>query len=431
MMIGTVEIMLWGKRIGTLHQSENDPAAIFEYDHEFQKSGIQLAPFKMPLSDRLYSFPELSGLSAFRGMPGLAADSLPDKFGNTIIDMWLRHNGRPAGSMTALERLCYTGKRGMGALEFVPAENVGVSDAMLDVTELTRLASEILSDKEGHVYRADDVTAAQMLEIGSSAGGSRAKAVIAWNENTGEVRSGQIDLPPEFSHWLIKFDNVNNNGDHGEKDGKQYTSIEYAYHLMAKDLGIDMSECRLLKKEGMSHFMTRRFDRDGKRKIFVQTLAALGHFDFNEPGACGYETYADYARRLGIGRTGIEQIFRRMAFNVVSMNCDDHVKNVSFIMDREGRWKLSPAYDLTFAYNPSNRWLKGHQMTVNGKSSDILDEDMLACGRKMNLNRTFCSKVIKETRDIVRGWPQYAEGCGISEGTIRTIDRIMNDRDSN
>jgi serine/threonine-protein kinase HipA len=344
---------------------------VFEYDKEFIQSGVELAPFKMPLSERLYTFPELNDLSAFRGLPGLVADSLPDKFGNAVIDLWLEHQGRAKNSMSALERLCYTGKRGMGALEYVPAEDVESSDSDIDVTELTELASEILSNKERHVFDADAVTTAQMLEIGSSAGGSRAKAVIAWNEKTGEVRSGQASVPSGFDNWLIKFDNVRGNGDHGEKDKKQYTLIEYAYYQMVRDLGMDMMECRILEKDGMCHFMTKRFDRVNGKKEFVQTLSALEHIDFNVPRTYSYEAYVGCARSLGIKISGIQEIFRRMVFNVIAMNCDDHVKNFSFIMDRNGEWRLSPTYDMTFAYNPDNKWLCGHQMTINGKSNGI------------------------------------------------------------
>lgn len=423
-MIHTAEVYLWDARIGILHQNGSDKAPVFEYDRDYIRSGIELAPFRMPLSEQIYSFPELVDSAAFRGLPGLVADSLPDRFGNAVIDFWLQSNGREKGSMTPLERLCYTGKRGMGALEYVPSESAGTSDAV-DVTELTKLASDILSDKEECVYDSGDVTMSQMLEIGSSAGGARAKAVIALNGSTGEIRSGQVQVPPGFEHWLIKFDNVRGNGDHGERDSKQYTLIEYAYHLMAKDMGIRMSECRILKKDGMSHFMTRRFDRDGNRKVFVQTFSALTHIDYNIPRISGYESCAAHARKLGIGRAGIEEIFGRMVFNVLAMNCDDHVKNISFIMDRQGQWSLSPAYDLTYAYNPSNRWLCEHQMTVNGKSSGITEDDMLASGKSMGLSSRFCRSVIKRAEGVVGDWKHYADECGINDDTIRSIESVL------
>ncbi len=424
-MIRTAEIFLWETRIGILHQGEDDRVPTFEYDRDFIGSGIEVAPFKMPLSERTYTFPELQDSSSFHGLPGLVADSLPDKFGNAVIDLWLEHNGRERESMTPIERLCYTGKRGMGALEFVPAEKIDTSRINIDVTSLSELASEILSEKERHVYDAKNVTMVQMLEIGSSAGGSRAKAVIAWNRDTNEMRSGQVDVPSGFDQWLIKFDKVRNNGDHGERDGKQYTLIEYAYHLMAMDAGIDMTECRILEKDGMSHFMTKRFDRENGKKRFVQTLGALTHMDFNIPRACSYESYAGYAKRLGIGKEGIQEIYRRMVFNIIGMNCDDHVKNFAFIMDKKGEWSLSPAYDITFAYNPNNRWLCGHQMTINGKSNDISDDDMMSCGKKMGLSSRFCKTTIKHIQDVIEDWPDYAERCGIDNDTVLAIDSAL------
>ena len=423
-----MEVFLWGARIGALHQDNTDKVPTFQYDRKFLRSGIELAPFMMPLSERVFSFPELADSVSFRGLPGLVADSLPDKFGNSVTNLWLQQKGRPKDSMTPLERLCYTGRRAMGALEFAPAEEVGGSDAQLDVTELTELASRILSDKERPTFDMDDVTVAQMLEIGSSVGGARAKAVIAWNEQTGEIRSGQMEAPSGFFHWLIKFDNVRGNGDHGESDRKQYTLIEYAYHLMARELGIDMSECRILKKDGMSHFLTRRFDRQGGKKVFVQSLSALGHYDYNAPRTCSYESYADCARKLGIGKSGMEEIFRRTVFNIIGMNCDDHVKNFSFTMDRQGRWELAPAYDLTFAYNPDNMWLREHQMTLNNKSNGIGDEDMLTFGKRIGLSDGFCKDTIRRTEETVGEWKSYAEECGINEKTMRAIDSVLKKR---
>ncbi len=424
-MIHTVEVYLWGSRIGILHQEESDTVPAFEYDKDFRRSGIELAPFQMPLSDRVYSFPNLRESSAFHGLPGLIADSLPDKFGNAVIEQWLVTKGRTSGSFTALERLCYTGKRGMGALEYVPSEDIGMSDSAIDVTELTEFASEILSGRESKSYNAKDVTRAQMLEIGSSAGGARAKAVIAWNMETNEIRSGQVDVSPDFSHWLIKFDQVHGNGDHGVHDCMQYTLIEYAYYLMARDCGIDISECRIFKKDGMSHFMTKRFDRQNGKKIFMQTLSALGHFDFNEPYLSSYNTYAEYAKRLGIGKSGIEEIYRRMVFNVLAVNCDDHVKNFSFIMDRQGTWKLSPAYDLTFAYNPDNRWLCGHQVTINGKSKNITDDDLLQTGKAMGLSKAFSENTVAKIRAVIQNWLIYAQKCDISEQTAETVAEVL------
>ncbi len=424
-MIEAAEVWLWGSRIGIVHQGKDDIVPSFEYDAAFRDSGIEPAPFMMPLSERLFRFPELRNSEAFRGLSGLLADSLPDRFGNTVIEMWLKAGGRPENSMTAIERLCYTGKRGMGALEYIPATYEGRDIEEIDVTELTKLASAILSEKEQYECHADDVSTAQLIEIGSSAGGSRAKAVIAWNESTGDVRSGQIPLSADYGQWLIKFDNISENGDHGVKDRKQYTLIEYAYYLMARDLGIDMTECRIFEKDSLSHFMTRRFDRKGGKKVFVQTLAALRHIDFSVPGLCSYESFAECSRQLGMGMDAAKEIFRRMTFNAVSMNCDDHVKNFSFIMGRDGKWSLSPAYDMTFAYNPKNRWLKGHQMTINGKSTQITDEDQISCGDSMGLSKSFCRSVLRDTKDVVANWKDYAEKVGIDKSTIGSIQSCL------
>lgn len=422
-MINTVEVYLWGTRIGFMHQGDRDIAASFEYDRNFLKSQIELSPFMMPLSDRVYSFPELARVDAFRGIPGLFADSLPDKFGNAVINKWLSRQGRSPESFTAIERLCYTGKRGMGALEYIPATGPEFINSEVDVTEMTELASEVLSGRERAVLSDRDVSVMQLLEIGSSAGGARAKAIIAWNEKTGEVRSGQVDAGKGFDYWLIKFDGVSGNGDHNLSDKKQYSLIEYAYYLMALDLGIDMTECRIYEKDGLHHFMTKRFDRVHGDKVHMQTLAALGHFDYNTPNLCSYELYSDYARRLGIGKSGIEQIFRRMVFAVIGGNCDDHVKNFSFFMNRNGEWKLSPAYDITFAYNPGNRWISEHQMSINGKTSKISEEDLIASGKTMGLTADFCHKVISETEKVVSRWLVYAERCGISEERAEEIHK--------
>ena len=413
-MITSVEVKLWGTRIGVLRQKDMDSPVFFEYDSEYIKSGIELAPFMMPLSNKIYSFQELS-LDSFHGVPGMIADSLPDRFGNTVINKWLASRGQSAESFTALDRLCYTGKRGMGALEYNPAIGPDFSGKQIDISEMTNLASEILSDREQKTISEKDAHLAQLLEIGSSAGGARAKAVIAWNEETGEIKSGQINAGEGFRYWLLKFGDVRGNGDHGVKDEKQYTQIEYAYYLMAKDLSITMQECRLYEKDGITHFMTERFDRVDNKKIYMQTLAALIHSDYNMPGSCSYEMYAEYAKRLGVTLAGIREIYQRMVFAAVGMNCDDHVKNFTFLMDRAGRWSLSPAYDITFAYNPGNRWLTGHQMTIADKRNDITEEDLLLCGKRMELSREYCRDVIEKTKQVVSKWMLYAEKCRITE----------------
>jgi len=430
-MINACEVYLWGTRIGVVYQDDPFGAARFEYDMRFQNTGIELSPFRMPLSNRIYRFPELIRLDAFHGLPGLLADSLPDKFGNAVIDQWLLQHGRAQGSLSAIERLCYTGQRGMGALEYVPATGPKVHEADVDVTDMVRLASEILSKKEKASLNQHEANVAQLIEIGSSAGGARAKAVVAWNEKTGQIKSGQVKAGNGFEHWIIKFDGVTKNGDYNVNDKRQHSLIEYAYYLMATDLGIDMQECRILSKDGLDHFMTKRFDRVNDKKIHVQTLAALMHYDYNVPGECSYEMYAECAKRLRVGTDSIKQLYKRMVFNVVSGNCDDHVKNFSFLMDRYGTWSMSPAYDLTFAYNPDNKWISQHQMRVNNKTSDITDEDMIDCGATMGLTQDFCKGVLEQTKTVVSGWMDYAKQAGVSDdravevqlGILRSLGR--------
>ena len=420
-MITACEVYLWGTRIGVIYQDNHLSPGRFEYDKKFLNSGIELSPFMMPLSGRIYSFPELVRLEAFHGLPGLFADSLPDKFGNAVIEQWLISHGRSISSFSAIERLCYTGKRGMGALEYVPATETAASDEDIDVTDMVELATEVLADKEQSVLDQNKAAVAQLIEIGSSAGGARAKAVISWNPKTGIIKSGQVKAGEGFEQWIIKFDGVNKNGDHGLVDKKQYSLIEYAYYLMAIDSGIDMTECRILSKDGLNHFMTRRFDRKDGKKIHVQTLAAIKHIDYNQIGAYSYEAYAECARKLGIGKEGIKQLFRRMVFNVLSANCDDHVKNFAFQMDRQGKWSLTPAYDLTFAYNPNNKWISEHQMLINNKSSRITDNDMIQSGIQMGLTREYCVSVVEEIRQVVNNWYEYAMKAGISESRSEEI----------
>jgi len=420
-VITACEVYLWGTRIGVIYQNDYLSAGRFEYDDKFLSSGIELSPFMMPLSRNIYSFPELIRLDAFHGLPGLFADSLPDKFGNSVIEQWLLNHGRSISSFSAIERLCYTGKRGMGALEYVPATDLASSYEDIDVTDMVDLASEVLANKEKTVLDQNKAAAAQLIESGSSAGGARAKAVVSWNPETGKIKSGQIDAGDGFGQWIIKFDGVNKNGDHGLVDKKQYSLIEYAYYLMAIDSGIDMMECRIFSKDGFDHFMTRRFDRKDGKKIHVQTLAAIKHIDYNQIGAYSYEAYAECARKLGIGKEGIKQLFRRMVFNVLSANCDDHVKNFAFQMDRQGKWSLSPAYDLTFAYNPNNKWISEHQMLINNKSSRITDNDMIQSGIQMGLTREYCVSVVEEIRQVVNNWYEYAMKAGISDSRSEEI----------
>ena len=423
-MNNTATVTLWGTTVGYFHLDEGKKYVSFEYDKDFVRMGIEISPIMMPLSNRVYEFPELV-TPAFKGVPGLIADSLPDKFGNAVIDQWLALEGRTPESFNVVERLCYTGKRGMGALEYMPSINAfGNSDDKISIARLVEFASAVLEEKENFLLSAQsDVDYKQLLKLGTSAGGARAKAVIAYNVETGDIRSGQIDLGDGYDYWLIKFDGVTKNGDHNLEDVPEYTLIEYAYYKMALKAGIEMSACTILEEGSRKHFMTKRFDRVNGKKLHMQSLGAIAHMDYNVPGLYSYEMAALTAKRLGLPNSDIEQFSRRMVFNVLAVNQDDHVKNISFLMDRKGVWSLSPAYDITFASDSGNKWLQAHQMTINGKKSNISMDDMITCGQNMDLKTQKCKKIIEEVSEAVKEWQTIANSVGIRERTINLIHK--------
>ena len=426
--VSVARVKLWGRNIGELANEGVGSTAIFRYDRDFIGSGIEISPIVMPLSDRNYTFPALP-YSTFFGLPGLFADSLPDKFGNAVIDQWLATQGRDPDSFNAVERLCYTGQRGMGALEYFPAIGPRRTKAeQIQIDALVDLASQVLHSRERIRVDAEKEDALkQIFLIGSSAGGSRAKAVIAWNEETNDIRSGQLNAGDGYGYWLIKFDGVGGNGDKGLKDSQVYTRIEYAYHLMATDAGIKMSECRLYQENGLYHFMTKRFDRDEATggKFHMQTLGAMAHYDFNAPCTVSYEQAASICKKLNLTKREIEQFYRRMVFNVVANNNDDHVKNISFLMDRNGKWRLSPAYDITFAYKPGNFWLRRHQMSVNGKFENFTEEDLLSAGRTMEISRKSCKNIIEQVCASVQKWKMFAEEAKLPEESASGVYENM------
>ena len=417
-MIGKVQ--LWGRTIGAVALEEGRDVAAFQYDAEFARSGIELSPLTMPLSERVYEFPALPR-NTFHGLPGLLADSLPDTFGNALIDAWLATQGRTAESFHAVERLCYTGTRGMGALEFAPGLGPKPGKATrIEIDALVRLAGEVLThrgDLQGHFHKAGQAKALRdILRVGTSAGGARAKAVIAWNPTTNEVRSGQITAGEGFDYWLLKFDGVAGNKDKELEDPKGYGAIEYAYHLMAKAAGITMSECRLLEENGRRHFMTRRFDRlAGGAKLHMQSLCALAHFDFNQAGAYAYEQALLTIRRLQLPMAAVEEQFRRMVFNIVARNQDDHVKNIAFLMNQQGEWSLAPAFDVTYSYNPAGSWTATHQMTLNGKRDGFVLADFDACAKAAVMKRGRAATIIEEVQAAVRRWPEFAAEARLAD----------------
>lgn len=426
----TAAVRLWGRTIGAVTMAPGQDHAVFQYAPAFADSGIEVAPLTMPLARRPYAFPELSR-ATFHGLPGLLADSLPDKFGNALIDAWLATQGRAPESFDAVERLCYTGVRGMGALEYLPI--VGPRERTsqkIEVDALVALASEVLTRRLALQGRFDGDAAAETLHdilmVGTSAGGARAKAVIAWNPQTHEVRSGQVAAPAGFEHWIMKFDGVAGNKDKDLDDPRGFGAIEYAYHLMARAAGITMADCRLFEENGRRHFMSRRFDRGAQgEKLHMLSLGAMAHFDYNLAGAYSYEQAFLALQRLELPTDALEQQFRRMAFNVVARNQDDHVKNIAFLMDRDGAWSLAPAFDVTYGFNPGGAWTATHQMSLNGKRDGFTRADFRACARVAKLKGGRDRAILDEVIETVRRWPEFAAQAQVLEPHRQMVARAL------
>ena len=421
-------IHLWGREIGAVSWLAEEELGVFQYTPEFATSGIEIAPLTMPLRQEPYQFPSLPR-HTFKGLPGLLADSLPDKFGNAIIDTWLATQGRSADSFNPVERLCYVGTRGMGALEFHPTlHDRSRKASRLEIEALTELANRVLDERSGMQGKLAGEGDAEQLEdiirVGTSAGGARAKAILAWNEATGEFRSGQLPQEQGFTYWLLKFDGVGNNRDKEIADPLGFGLIEYAYYLMAAAAGITMAPSRLHHEGGRAHFMTRRFDRDTNgHKLHMQSLGAMMHYDFNQPGAHSYEQALQTLRRLQVPTADIEEQLRRAVFNVLARNQDDHVKNIAFLMDKKGTWRLSPAFDVAYSYNPDGAWTGQHQMSINGKRDDFLREDLVALGAVGNIKPARANTLIDEVAAGVNDWAGYARESGIDDDTIKRIGK--------
>jgi serine/threonine-protein kinase HipA len=423
-MIAVADVKIWNHKVGVVLWDQQRNYGVFEYDKQFFKLGLDLSPIMMPVGDaqrgsKIFSFPLLNP-DTFKGLPGLLSDSLPDKFGNQIIDAWLAQQGKSSSDFNPVDRLCYIGKRGMGALEFEPASNGTVEKSNpIEIQELIKFAKEVLNTRSDfHSDLDSEKGFSDILQVGSSAGGARAKAIIAYNKTTGDVRSGQVDGLEGFDYWLIKFDGVTN---HQLGDPKGYGNIEYAYYLMAIDAGITMSESILMTENNRSHFMTKRFDRQNNQKIHMQTLCGIAHFDYNMPRAYSYEQAFQIMRQMKLPHSDMEELYRRMVFNVMSRNQDDHTKNISFLMSPNGGWQLSPAYDVTYAYNPDNFWLKAHQMSVNGKRENILLEDLLAVAKNINLKKP--KPIIESCNEVLSNWSDYAVKAGIENTQIEQIGK--------
>lgn len=433
--ISLAEVHLWGTLLGYIAWDETTNLGTFEYDQNFLRAPVEPSPLKMKKKLGAYSFRELDK-KTYKGLPGMLSDSLPDKFGNALIDVWLADQGRNPESFNPVERLCYIGSRGMGALEFKPSKYKGrLSDVPIEIKEMVELASKILSDRkkfkenleQGHDRKMHEALT-NLLVVGTSAGGARAKCLIAYNEKTKEIRSGQVKTSEDFSYWLLKLDGVSNNKDKELNDPQAYGRIEYAYHLMIKDCDIEMTECRLLPENGRAHFMTKRFDRsNGGEKIHMQSLCAIAHYDFNQAGTHSYEKALQVIQMVVTGNINqaMEQQFRRAVFNVVGRNQDDHTKNIAFLMNKKGEWSLSPAFDVNYSYNPSGDWTSRHQMSLNGKREDFSKEDLLAFGLKANIKKAKAKKIIEQIINVVSQWDEYAEKAGVFEGHQKEIKKFL------
>lgn len=422
-MVTICEVHIWNKLVGYVNWNAQSGTAGFEYEPEFVATGLDLSPLMMPLvSGSIYNFSSNRG-DTFMGLPGLLADALPDAYGRALLNKWLTIQGRSEGEANPVERLCYQGNRSMGALEFRPMTDISLEQSStVEIEELIKVAAMAIDEKTSLKGQLDnDVkrTLMNIIRVGTSAGGQRTKAVIAINDATGEVRSGQVGAPDGFNHWLIKLDGVNNRM---LGDPKGYGRIEYAYYLMAKEAGINMTECRLLEENGRAHFLTRRFDRiGGSEKIHMQTLCGMAHYDFCLPGAYSYEQALMVMRRLRLPFTDAVEFFRRAVFNVVARNQDDHTKNISFLMSKKGVWRLSPAYDMAWAYNPDGAWTSRHQMSINGKLDNIQKSDLLALASAASIREREANHIIEEVEEAIKRWPIFASESGIDKTMIRQI----------
>lgn len=434
-MMYVAEVKIWEKFVGAVAWDETTGIASFEFDSNFKKLNWDLSPLKMPISStkKIISFPELrrnknAEFDTFKGLPGLLADMLPDKYGNQLINIWLAQQGRPQDSMNPIEMLCFIGTRGMGALEIEPPlikENKRTFS--IEINSLVDTAQKILSHRESfttNLHKDEEKAVLDILKIGTSAGGARPKAVIAYNKKTGEVKSGQTKAPKGFEHWLIKLDGVS---DVQVGASKGYGRVEMAYYNMAKACGIEMMQSQLLEENGRAHFMTKRFDREGGEiKHHIQTFCGLKHFDFNQVNSFSYEQLFQTMRELKLDYQDIEQMFRRMVFNVIARNCDDHTKNFSFRLKREGKWELSPAYDICYAYSPDNRWINQHALSMNNKRKDITIQDLLSVEKSIKTKKAV--SIINEISDTVSQWIKFADEVNV---TPELRNKIANSLHSN
>lgn len=415
-----IAVNLWGEQVGALSWDKDRMLASFQYTPEFIKAGLEISPLKVPLGSQVFRFPELADTNTFKGLPGFIADCLPEKFGNRLLDTYLATHGRQLDDLNSLERLCYVGTRSMGALEYEPdIESLNLSKPIpLQVSDLVEVARNVLEKRQTtNADLSDGIET--LITVGTSAGGAKAKAVIAVNDETNDVLSGQADVPKGYVHWLLKFDEIDNE-EHATS--KQIGRIEYAYSEMANEAGINMMECRLLHDGDRAHFMTKRFDRvDGNNKVHVVTFAGMTHADRDPPGEVGYERLFQTIRDLGLPQSDLTEMYRRMVFNICARNQDDHTKNHAFLMFGDGSWQLAPAYDICFSYKPGNAFIERHQMSCNGKRDDFVMEDLLVAASAADVKNP--KSIIEDVGSAVSHWRKYADSAGINEEGARSIEQ--------
>ena len=418
-MVDVAKVNLFGMPVGTFRWDERYNVARFEYDSSFVGRGLEPSPLMMPVQEgRVYSFAGLDR-ETYKGLPGMLADSLPDTYGRALFDRWLALTGRT--SSNPIETLCFLGKRCMGALEFEPAMDFTYDpNALFEIDSLVKVARDALTEKTSFGVNLNDdkkAAIAEILRLGTSAGGQRAKAIIAYNKETGEVRSGQVEAPAGFNYYLIKLDGVS--ATVGFKATGNHGRLEYSFYKLAKACGIEMTDCSLIEENGRAHFLTQRFDRNNGKKIHLQTLCGMAHFDYRIHRAYSYEQAFNVMRALRLPYSAAQEMFRRMVFNVVVRNQDDHTKNISFLMDEDGIWRLSPAYDMGYAYNPKGGWTATHQMSINGKFDDITRQDLMTFAHQNNIKDA--AMIIDEVSEVASQWPNLAAECGVPKTVTDTI----------
>ncbi|MHB8451759.1 MAG: type II toxin-antitoxin system HipA family toxin [Mycobacteriales bacterium] len=429
--VDVIEVRCWGSRVGAVALDERSGCYVFEYEPGWASTGVELAPTTMPTTGpvRSFVFPTLPP-DTYHRLPSMLADSLPDDFGNALTTAYLANEGVTPRQISALDRLAYLGTRGIGALEFHPLRGPRTRKATaIELSELVVAARSALS---GRIGSEDGMTEAisHLIAVGTSAGGARAKAVVALNPATGELRSGQVGADPGFEQWLLKLDGVGSDLDLGASG--HFGRIEYGYHRMATAAGIEMTQCRLLEEGGRAHFLTRRFDRPsggdppsgdppGDHKVHVQTLCAMGQLDFRQIGVHDYAQLFLCIDQLNLGPDARAEVFRRMVFNVAAANCDDHTKNFSFLLPEGGRWRLSPAYDVTHAHSPDSAWTRQHLMAVNGRTTAITRADVREVGDRFSVPGA--SSIIEQVLDTVADWPTFAAEAGVPAAIAANVAR--------